>query len=148
MPATIHEFFLKNVEQAIENQLNSIRCGSEKAALFAQKIRLFGSPTIEFPTGSERHVPDSAFGRKKATYPGVIIEVANSQKAKDLNRLAEDYLVGSRASVQAVVGLDIEYGNTESRKATLSVWRTQVVQTDTTKQLRVIQEPANEVCSI
>jgi hypothetical protein len=62
-----------------------------------------------------------------------------------LDRLAEDYLLDSDASVQAVVGLDIGYGETGSRKATLSVWRTRMFRTATGDELRVVKEVADEV---
>jgi hypothetical protein len=61
-------------------------------------------------------------------------------------RLAEDYLLDSNASVQVVVGLDVEYGNKESRKAALSVWRTHVVNTADGDELRVVQEVEDDVC--
>jgi hypothetical protein len=61
-------------------------------------------------------------------------------------RLAEDYLLDSNASVQVVVGLDVEYGDKESRKATLSVWRTHVVKTADGDELRVVQEVEDDVC--
>lgn len=60
-----------------------------------------------------------------------------SQKRKRLARLTKNYLLNSNASVQVVVGLDIKYGKKESRKATLSVWRTHVVITAEGNELRV-----------
>lgn len=62
-----------------------------------------------------------------------------------MDRLAEEYLLDSDASVQAVIGLDIEHGKKESRKATLSVWRTHVAHTDEGFELRVVQTIADEV---
>jgi hypothetical protein len=48
--------------------------------------------------------------------------------------------------VQVIVGLDIEYGKKGSRKATLSVWRTQVFHTADEDELRVVQEITDKVC--
>jgi hypothetical protein len=45
-----------------------------------------------------------------------------------------------------VIGLDIEYRKKESRRATISVWRTHVVNTTAGDELRVIQEVADDVC--
>jgi hypothetical protein len=39
----------------------------------------------------------------RAQYPGIVIEVAYSQKKKRLRRLAEDYLLDSDVIVQVVV---------------------------------------------
>lgn len=47
-----------------------------------------------------------------------------------------------------VAGLDIEYGKKGSRKATLSVWRTYVVNTADGNELRVVQEVADDVCPV
>jgi len=61
-----------------------------------------------------------------------------------LSRLAEDYHLDSDTGIQVVVGLDIEYGKKESRKATLLVWRTYV----DGNEIRVAPEVADEVCRI
>ncbi|KAF2268619.1 hypothetical protein CC78DRAFT_609331 [Lojkania enalia] len=79
-----------------------------------------------------------------ARYPGVIIEVAYSQKRKNLERLAEDYLLDSNASVQVVIGLDIKHSRKGSRKATLLVWRTHVVCSADGNKLRVAQSVVHE----
>ena len=79
------------------------------------------------PSTKSKHKLDAFFWHDDAQFPGVIIEVAYSQKRKRLDRLAEEYLLDSDASVQVVVILDIGYGKKGSRKATLSVWRTHVV---------------------
>jgi hypothetical protein len=121
---------------------------------FAQKVRPARSTAIYFPVDGSapskksKYEPDASFWHKDARYPGLIIEVAYSQKRKRLGRLAEDYLLDSNAtgSVQVVVGLDVEYGDKESRKATLSVWRTQVVNTADGDELRVVQEVEDDVC--
>jgi hypothetical protein len=154
MPIGVHELFIDGVEDAIRSQLKAIRSGSDRAAHFAQKVRAARSTEIYFPVDGSpthtksKHEPDASFWHKEARYPGVIIEVAYSQKKKRLGRLAEDYLLDSNSSVQVVVGLDIEYGNKDSRKATLSVWRTHVVSTTDGNELRVVQEVADDVCLV
>jgi len=135
MPTAVHELFIARVEDAIHSQLKLIREGSSSTAIFAQKVHPARSTGIYCPVDDappstkSKHEPDASFWHDDAQYPGVIIEVAYSQKRKRLGRLAEEYLLDSDASVQVVIGLDIEYGKKESRKATLSVWRTHVVHT-------------------
>ena len=137
MPTAVHELFIARVEDAILSRLKSIREGSDDKATFAQKVNPARSTEIRFPAENDpsdrksRHEPDTSFWHNDAQYPGVIIEVAYSQKRKRLDRLAEDYLLDSDASVQAVVGLDIEYDKEGSRKATLTLWRTRVYHTST-----------------
>ena len=109
---------------------------------------------VEFPvegassSKKSKYQPDTSFWHDNVKYPGVIIEVAYSQKRKRLHRLAENYLLDSDASVQAVVGLDIEYGMKGSHKAALSVWRTREFLTDDGHELRVIQKISDEVGSV
>jgi hypothetical protein len=154
MPTAVHELFIARVEDAVVSQLKSIRKGSDNAAAFAQKVDSARSTEIRFPvTGGSsgkrsKHEPDASFWHNDAQYPGVIVEVAYSQKKRRLRRLAEDYLLDSDASVQVVVGLDIEYGRKESREATLSVWRSQLHHTDDGVELRVVDEVADEVCLV
>ena len=146
--------FMAGVEDAINNQLRLIREGSSRAATFAQKVRPAASsyiylPVEDAPSGAKsKHEPDASFLHEDALYPGVIIEVSYSQKRKKLGRLAEDYLLDSEASVQVVVGLDIEYGREASRKATLSVWRAHLAQTADGDEWSVVQEIADEVCPV
>ena len=123
MPTGVHELFIDGVEDAIRSQLKVIRSGSDRAALFTQKVRLARSTEISFPVDGalsstkSKYEPDASFWHDDAQYPGVIIEVAYSQKRKRLGRLADD----SDANVRVVVGLDIEYGKEGSRKATFGV---------------------------
>lgn len=91
-----------------------------------------------------KYQPDTSFWHDEAEYPGVVIEVAYSQKRRRLDRLAEDYLLDSDANIRVVIGLDIEYGKQGSRKATLSVWRTDLFHTPNGDELRVVQEAVDE----
>ncbi|KAF2844319.1 hypothetical protein T440DRAFT_523590 [Plenodomus tracheiphilus IPT5] len=84
-----------------------------------------------------KYEPDASFRHEDAQYPGVIIEVAYSQKKTRLGRLAENYLLDSDANVRVVVGLDIAYSK-KSRKATLSVWRPQLFDTPDGPELRAV----------
>lgn len=149
MPTGVHELFIDKVEDDIRSQLKAIRNGSDRKALFAQKVQPARSTEICFAASAlcskSKYEPDASFGHDDAQYPGVIIEVAYSQKKKRLGRLAENYLLDSDASVRVVVGLDIEYGKKESRKATLSIWRPRLFETTNGLELRAVEEAADEV---
>ena len=150
MPTTVHKLFVGRIEDTISSQLESICKGSSRAAAFAQKVQRARFSDIYFPVDASpgiksKYTPDASFWHIDTQYPGVIIEAAYSQKRKRLSRLAEDYLLDSDASVQAVVGFDIEYGKRGSRMATLLVWRTQVIHTADGDELRAVQEIVDEV---
>ncbi|CAN9300260.1 unnamed protein product [Alternaria alternata] len=125
MPTAVHELFIARVEDAILSQLKSIRERSDGTATFAQKVNPARSTEIRFPAESNpsdrrsKHEPDTSFWHDDAQYPGVVIE--------------------------AIVGLDIEYGKKGSRKATLTVWRTRERDTSTGKELYVEKEVKDEV---
>ncbi|KAI9861212.1 MAG: hypothetical protein M1813_005385 [Trichoglossum hirsutum] len=150
MPTGIHGLLIASVDVSLSSQLEVICNGSDKAALFAQKVRLALSTVIYFPVDDappstkSKHEPDASFWHDDAEYPGVIIEVSYSHKRKRLNRLAETYLLDSDASVQVVVGLDVEYGKKASREATLSVWRSRVFHTTDGDELGVVQEISDQ----
>jgi hypothetical protein len=152
MPTAIHELFIDKLEDEIRSQLKAIRCGTDRRkARFAEKVQPARSTEICFPASvscsKSKYEPDASFVHDDAQYPGVIIEVAYSQKKKRLGRLAENYLLDSDASVRVVVGLDIEYSK-ESRKATLSIWRPHLFETAGGLELRAVEEATDEVYNI
>ena len=65
--------------------------------------------------------PDIAFRHDQARFPGLILEVSNSQKTKDLPGLAEDYFFGSCGNIRMMVGLDIDYR--KSKRARVLTWQ-------------------------
>ncbi|KAF2001250.1 hypothetical protein P154DRAFT_490637 [Amniculicola lignicola CBS 123094] len=148
MPTGVHGLFIDKVEDAIRTQLKIIRSKSGRSAQFAQKVHPARSTEINFTTSAlsskSKYEPDESFWHDDAQYPGVIIEVAYSQKKKRLGRLAENYLLDSDASVRVVVGLDIEYSEKGSRKASLSMWRPRLFETADGSELRAVEEAVNE----
>jgi hypothetical protein len=117
MPITLHKEFITSIIKKIQVQLRSIQ---DRSAKFANEIRPGGSASIKF-TDKEygKHNPDAQFRHSKAQFPGVVIKVSYSQKRKDLERLIDDYILGSDSNIRVVIGLDIEYKT--GKKATLSV---------------------------
>lgn len=140
MPTGLHNTFIKNVSDDISDQLQTLaENGNSTTALFARSIICQFATRIEHNVGlgttgarpqfgAVRNEPDLACGHKLARYSGVVIEVSYSQKAKSLSWLAENYILDSEANTRVVVGLDIEYLG--SKKATMSVWRPQIINSD------------------
>ncbi|KIW25440.1 uncharacterized protein PV07_08613 [Cladophialophora immunda] len=65
--------------------------------------------------------PDASLAHLSARAPGIIIEVAHSQRATDLPILAEELIRGSRGKIRCVVGFKLPYPT--GKQATVSVWR-------------------------
>ncbi|KAH6714969.1 hypothetical protein BKA61DRAFT_344601 [Leptodontidium sp. MPI-SDFR-AT-0119] len=107
MPRTVHEFFIAKVSQEIHAQLLRYQGPSEHYARNIQST----SDTIKpsDPEYGRMHNPDWQFRHNKAQFPGVVVEVAYSQKSRDLPHLADSYILGSDGNINIVIGLDIEY---------------------------------------
>jgi hypothetical protein len=67
MPTGIHEIFIARVEDAIHSQLKVIQIGSDKAAIFAQKVFPARSTEIHFLVDDglsdikSKNEPDASF---------------------------------------------------------------------------------------
>lgn len=140
MPSPLHDFFCAEVVSRILNQLTELQKSDEAFGDFARKIKHLSTSRIRLPddtndgeqTYSER-CPDASFIHERAKYPGVIIEVCYSQKVRAAAHLADDYILDTNASVNAVIALNIEYRG--SKKATISVWRPHKSTVDGVKEL-------------
>ncbi|KAH6699757.1 hypothetical protein BKA61DRAFT_621616 [Leptodontidium sp. MPI-SDFR-AT-0119] len=120
MPGDTHEHFTQRIAKEIQRQLDAFEGSS---AEFARSITNCGSSRVvsQVP-GCGSHDPDASFKCRGAQFPGVVIEVSHSQKKRALPYLADDYILGSQSNIQRVVGLDIEYGGSKAKLATISTW--------------------------
>jgi hypothetical protein len=128
MPTPLHEILCAEVVGEITSQLNAIQQSGCPASEFAKEIKPFASSRLKLPEttrdGKVEYIirePDASFGHYKAQFPGVIIEICYSQKSREIRKIADDYILCTDGSVNAVVCLDIEYKN--SKKASMSIWR-------------------------
>jgi hypothetical protein len=129
MPKPIHELLIESAVNEIKHHLKSISEGVGPSADFAEEVACEGSTTIEFDEREYgHHDPDSQFRHTNAKYPGVILEVANSQKARLLPHLADDYILGSNGNIRAVICINLEYK--QRGQASLSVWEPRIVPND------------------
>ncbi len=143
MPTAVHEIFIAGVVQDIVEKLKAISSRDDGAGRFARDIIHCGSTTITFDDAEYgRHDPDASFSHSRARYPGVVLEVSFSQKRKALARLAEDYILGANGDICVVIGLDVEYSG---KRATLSIWRSRVVNTEDGEELLAEPEVAGLV---
>ena len=78
-----------------------------------------------------------------AHWPGVIIEVSYSQKARDLPHLADDYILQTHGSIHVVVGLDLDY---KTKKGTVLMWRPRYVTNEQGKLKLKAAQTVDQVC--
>ncbi len=119
MPTTIHESFGDSIGSEINRQLHMIRNGNNPAAILARKIWCIGSASIFLEDGARRD-PDKEFTYEGTTCPGLVIEIAYSQRKKDLPRLADRYIVESSGQTQMVIGIQLDYRG--SKSGMVKVW--------------------------
>jgi hypothetical protein len=96
-------------------------------------------------SSKSKNEPDPLFKHEDAEFLGVIVEVVYSQNKAHLRRLAKDYILNADTNVRVVVGLCVEYSHKKSRKATLSVWRPELVTTNDGLKLRAVEEVVDKV---
>ena len=143
-----HDTFSTLVQAEMYTQLRKIATGSSQAARFAQDIIPLGTSKDSYPLAEADsskvsiHSPDGQFLHKKARFSAVVIEVADSQRWKELPKLADSYILDSKARVRVVIGFDFAYGPRATHKATISIWR---LHTDhVAKTFQVVANPDQE----
>lgn len=126
MPTILHDTFISRLVTEIEKTLERLADIEIEARPFIEGIKPV-SGVLNFTIGDDdqqqniRHEPDIRFQHKDAAWPGVVIEVAHSQKRKSLVGLADNYILGSYGGISVMVGLDLDYR--KSKEASISVWR-------------------------
>lgn len=141
MPSPPHDIFCAKIVDEISRQLRQFRRIDGPVGDFAKEVEHFATSRILIPedagdgrqTHSKRE-PDASFGHSQAHYPGVIVEVCYSQKSRRISHLADEYILNTDGSVNAVIALDIDYRN--SKRATITVWRPEYVTVDSVEEFR------------
>ncbi|KAH9203589.1 hypothetical protein DL95DRAFT_418924 [Leptodontidium sp. 2 PMI_412] len=132
MPTPVHDFFTASVADEISKQLEGISHRGDSSAEYAARIANGGCARIflkeDNPDGGTRVVhrrePDAQFQHRDAEYPGVVLE---------------DYIQYSNGDIKVVIGIDIKYSNT--KEATLSVWRPRYIREDG-EELEILEAEA------
>ncbi|CAG7924591.1 unnamed protein product [Penicillium olsonii] len=140
MPSPLHDRFCAKVVSKILNRLTELQKSDEAFGDFARKIEHSSTSRIWLPNDTNdtqqtysQRCPDASFIHEYAKYPRIIIEVCYPPKIRAAAGLAEDYILDTNASVNAVIALNIEYRG--SKKATISVWRPNKIIVDGVKEL-------------
>lgn len=121
MGTPLHDLTGAYVQGDILHQILMMKNGNDSSAELAKEICSEHSAQIILEDGALRR-PDVRFGHEEAQYPGVIIEIANPQEDKNLEDLAEQYVLETSGSVRVVIGIKLGYCGGKLT-AGLSVWR-------------------------
>ncbi|KAJ8131301.1 hypothetical protein O1611_g2326 [Lasiodiplodia mahajangana] len=141
MPSFLHDGLAEEVGMDIGAWLRNIQngtiCSNQKTIEIAECIGGSGTANMTLPattTQTGRKGPDKAYQHSECDYPGLVIEVAWSQRELDLPQLAEDYIIGSKGEIKTVVGINIYDINDDSKgkeldnrltsaRATFTIWK-------------------------
>lgn len=141
MPSPLHDTFCAKIVEEISRQIRHYRQSGDPVASFAAEIEHFATSRILIPEDAtngkqtySRREPDASFGHRQAHYPGVVVEVCYSQKSRRISCIADDYILNTDGSINAVIALDIDYEG--SKRATVTVWRPEYVMVDEVEEFR------------
>ena len=97
MPTNTHDIFVDSLTQEIWDQSRALRASDENLGNIMGSLER-RMAELKLPDTSVK-IPDDAFGCDTVKYPRFIVEVADTQIAKDLESLACRYIQSSRNSI-------------------------------------------------
>lgn len=141
MPSPLHDTFCARVADEISRQLRQYQQGNGPLSDFAQEVEYLATSRILIPEDTHngeqtysRREPDASFGHRQAHYLGVIVEVCYAQKSRQVPHLADEYILNTNGSVNAVLAFDIDYKG--SKRATVTMWRPEYTTVDGVEEFR------------
>ena len=115
MPSPLHDTFCARIVDGISRQIRQYQQNGGPAANFAKEVEHFATSRILIPEDTtdgkqtySRREPDASFGHRRVHYPGVIVEVCYSQKSRRVAHIADEYILNTSGSVNAVVAFDVQ----------------------------------------
>lgn len=123
MPSRIHDIFAQFIQDAIFNALSELGRNNEDVRPFTTKIVKAATSDIftydnDDPVAKQRS-PDAQFIHVGAQQPSVVVEVAASQDAKQLSKLAKGYIHDTWGDIKAVLCFALN----KPDGSTISVWK-------------------------
>ncbi|GKU11616.1 unnamed protein product [Fusarium langsethiae] len=123
MPSRIHDIFAQFIQDAIFNALSELGRNNEDVRPFTTKIVKAATSDIftfdnDDPVAKQRS-PDAQFIHVGAQQPSVVVEVAASQDAKQLSKLAKGYIHDTWGDIRAVLCFALN----KPDGSTISVWK-------------------------
>jgi hypothetical protein len=118
MPSPLHDIFAIRLQEVIARELENFTT-QEEIRPVTERIRIATTSDIRFSDASivGKKSPDGSFRFTGTKYPPLVIEVANSQKRRDLPRLAESYIERTKGRTKTVIAIDLEYRDPDTRAA-------------------------------
>lgn len=141
MPSPLHDIFAIRLQEVIVRELGHLTTQEEIRPVI-ERIKMATTSDIRFSDSSTegKKSPDGSFRFTGTKYPPLVIEVANSQKRRDLPRLAESYIERTKGRTKTVITIDLEYRSPSERtahslpprSAVYSIYRNRLVRNEET----------------
>jgi hypothetical protein len=127
MPTRIHEILTVRIADEIKSSIRqfSIQCVLPSALpAFLDAIEnLSSSDIFALDDPDHKRCPDASFSHPDDQYPGIVIETSYSQKVRNVEKGADEYIMMSNGNIMMVICLDVEYRSNNQQVDTLSLWR-------------------------
>ncbi|OAP55642.1 hypothetical protein AYL99_09794 [Fonsecaea erecta] len=124
-PGDLHSYFITMLSDEIERQMQHYReNGTFVVSKFVKETARDTDFEVELPasqTGRTTLHLDLNFRHHNRSQPRVIIQVATTQPAELLGDIAEAAIMETKGEAVLVIGVKLSYPN--SKRATISVWR-------------------------
>jgi hypothetical protein len=114
-PGFFHEIFTVRVRDAIVSKLEELQARWDKSTQDLINDIYTGRSTDIMLGEKTFRMPDEQFVLVGAHFPGLVIEVASTQKAHDFPIIADDYITRSEANICTVLGLSIADGENPAK---------------------------------
>ncbi|KAF9768945.1 hypothetical protein IL306_013698 [Fusarium sp. DS 682] len=117
MPSKIHEDFATEFGLVLQRLIDGILSKMPNAPRITNRGN---RPEHEKSHKTRERLPDGQFKDDRAGKPGLVFEVGYSQIRDELEKIAKEYIIGTKGAVTTVVCFDLKYKDGHSL---VSVWR-------------------------
>src|SRR6266566_5538616 len=162
MPSFVHDTFAGRLGRDITDWFNRIKTEVEPSNEMTMAAVTVIDPTesssIQFPMAlpgcPEQQGPDKSFQHEDCAYPGLVIEVAWSQRQLKLRERAECYIKRSNGEIHTVIGVDLhdiwlegQRAGSGNQIASFSVWRAELDNSTGEAKISGSRSVVDQVCS-
>ena len=141
MPSFVHDTFAGRLSMDITDWFSRIKYTNERSSDRTIATVAMIDPTVgsnilfpvTLPGCPEQQGPDVSFQHDDSIYPGLVIEVAWSQRPLKLSQRADCYIRRSNGGIHTVIGVDLhdiwlerQRPGSGSQMAKFSIWRAKV----------------------
>lgn len=127
MSGPLHDYLQHRINFRVTTWLESLISGSGAVARFAKRVVSGSNRKVILNSPCREVCPDGLFKYRGTKWPGVILEISYSEKMKDAQKKAEDYIKRSEGEVRMVIVVKTDYGKKATKEASFTIWRREYI---------------------